>query len=108
MSARVNLIAINQSTENTDSLANNLGSWMESLSTAEIKNLQAHDPSLKPIIDLKRGYDEKPSCSVLLSSNPETKILFRMWETSEMKDNILYRVNSNITNYLFLNKNINR
>lgn len=67
---------------------------MESLSTAEIKNLQANDSSLKPIIDLKR---EKPSCSVLLSSNPETKIVFRMWETSEMKDNILYRVNSNIT-----------
>lgn len=70
---------------------------MESLSTAEIKNLQANDSSLKPIIDLKREYDEKPSCSVLLSSNPETKIVFRMWETSEMKDNILYRVNSNIT-----------
>lgn len=70
---------------------------MESLSTAEIKNLQANDPSLKPIIDLKTKYDEKPSRSVLLSSNPETKILFRMWETLEMKDEILYRVNSNIT-----------
>lgn len=53
LSARVNPIAINQSTENTKSSANNLGSWMESLSTAEIKNLQANDPSLKPIIDLK-------------------------------------------------------
>lgn len=72
---------------------------MESLSTAEIENLLANDPSLKPIIDLKREYDEKPSRSVLLhvSSNQETKILFRMWETLKMKDKILYRVNSNIT-----------
>lgn len=38
-----------------------------------------------------------------VSSNQETKILFRMWETLEMKDKILYRVNSNITG----NKNIN-
>lgn len=105
LSARVNLIAINQSTENAESSANNLGSWMESLSTAEIKNLQANDPSLKPIIDLKREYDEKPSRSVLLhvSSNQETKMLFRMWETLEIKDKILYRVNSNITG----DKNIN-
>lgn len=66
MSARVNLIAINQSTENTESSANNLGSLMQSVSTAEIKNLQANDPSLKPIIDLKREHDENPSRSVLL------------------------------------------
>lgn len=49
---------------------------MESLSTAEIKNLQANDSSLKPIIDLKREYDEKPSCSVLLSSNQKLKFYF--------------------------------
>lgn len=107
LSARVNLIALNQSTENTESSANNLGSLMQSVSTAEIKNLQANDPSLKPIIDLKREDDENPSRSVLLhvhvSSNQETKILFRMWETLEMKDKILYRVNSNITG----DKNIN-
>lgn len=115
LSARVNLIAINQSTENTESSANNLGSWMESLSTAEIENLLANDPSLKPIIDLKREYDEKPSRSVLLhvSSNQKTKILFRMWETLKMKDKILYRVNSNITgdkdiNWLFLSNSDKR
>lgn len=50
LSALVNPIAINQSTENTEISANNLGSWMESLSKAEIKNLQANDSSLKPII----------------------------------------------------------
>lgn len=75
MSARVNPFAINQSIKNTESSANNLGSWMESLSTADIKNLQANDSYLKPIIDLKTEYDEKPSRSVLLSSNPKTKIL---------------------------------
>lgn len=66
MSARVNPIAINQSTENTESSANNLGSWMESLSTAEIKNLQANDPSLKPIIDLKTEYES--FCTVKFKS----------------------------------------
>lgn len=88
---------------------------MESLSTAEIENLLANDPSLKPIIDLKREYDEKPSRSVLLhvSSNQKTKILFRMWETLKMKDKILYRVNSNITgdkdiNWLFLSNSDKR
>lgn len=57
---------------------------MESLSTAEIENLQANDPSLKPIIDIKTEYAEKSSRSVLLSSNPETKILYlvcgKLWE----------------------------
>lgn len=84
LSARVNPIAINQSTENTERSANNLGSWVESLSTAEIENLQANDPSLKPIIDIKTEYAEKSSRSVLLSSNPETKILYlvcgKLWE----------------------------
>lgn len=97
LSARVNPIAINQSTENTESSANNLGSWMESLSTAEIKNLQENDPSLKPIIDLKTEYSEKPSRSVLLSLDPETKILFSVWETLEIKDELLYYINLNIT-----------
>lgn len=42
-------------------------------------------------------FHDKLQLSVLLSSNPETKILFSMWKTLERKDRILYRVNLNIT-----------
>lgn len=85
MRAQVNPIALNQSTEHTEHSANNFGLWIGSLSTAEIKNLQANDPSLNPITDLKTEYTEKPSRSVLVNSNPETKILISMWETLEIK-----------------------
>ncbi|KAK3105584.1 hypothetical protein FSP39_001056 [Pinctada imbricata] len=80
-----------QSDKNDDRLFES--NWLENLSTSEIARMQENDPSIGPILKLKRETATKPSRDVAINLSNEARILLGHWETLEIVDGVLYRRN---------------
>ncbi|GFW78230.1 integrase_H2C2 domain-containing protein [Trichonephila clavipes] len=60
-------------------------------SDESIRKDQLADPEIKPIIELKKSSDEKPSWQDIASAHPTTKRYWALWDSLHLRNVILYR-----------------
>ena len=65
--------------------------WLETWSNERLIELQANDPDISDLIEMKRNSNERPHRAEILGKSQGFKILWRLWDFLEIQNNILIR-----------------
>ena len=66
--------------------------WLKSWSNSQLREMQENDPNIGFILTKKLQSDEKPKKSEILEKSQETKVLYGLWESLVVHEDVLYKI----------------
>jgi len=69
--------------------------WIDKWSQEQLEEMQSSDSDIKTLLQFKSVSCDKPSKSVVNEHSQNVRILWSLWETLTVKDNLLWRTGEN-------------
>ncbi|GFX36760.1 retrovirus-related Pol polyprotein from transposon 412 [Trichonephila clavipes] len=71
--------------------ANTARESKRTLADESVRKHQLADPEIKPIIEFKESFDEKPNWQDIAPFHPTTKRYWALWDSLHLRNSVLYR-----------------
>ncbi|GFS75322.1 integrase_H2C2 domain-containing protein [Trichonephila clavipes] len=68
-----------------------LTSALDPWSDENVRKDQLADPEIKPILEFKESFDEKPNWQEIAPFHPTTKRYWALWDSLHLRNGVLYR-----------------
>lgn len=73
------------------SFSENCSNWLQFWSNSQLREMQENDPDISFILNKKLQSNEKPKKSEIGGKSKETKMLYALWESLVIHEDILYK-----------------